>query len=157
MFEQVVAYRASGQKATAWAAANAVELFGMPDIDGGLIGGASLNADEFGALFDHVDAAVGDEKRRLMDMRSSGQDSVWWPFTQHAAVDDGDVTFIESAHGDKFRVVTPVSSRTDNNGAKPSNSNPWEGDVEPKVVVTELFDGCGSWWTQVSPPISTVL
>ncbi|CAD5106983.1 triose-phosphate isomerase [Zestomonas carbonaria] len=31
-------------------AANAVELFRMPDIDGGLIGGASLNADEFGAI-----------------------------------------------------------------------------------------------------------
>lgn len=31
-------------------AANAAVLFGMPDIDGGLIGGASLNADEFGAI-----------------------------------------------------------------------------------------------------------
>ena len=31
-------------------AANAAELFGMPDIDGGLIGGASLNADDFGAI-----------------------------------------------------------------------------------------------------------
>lgn len=31
-------------------AANATELFAMPDIDGGLIGGASLNADEFGAI-----------------------------------------------------------------------------------------------------------
>ena len=31
-------------------AANAVELFSMPDIDGGLIGRASLNADEFGAI-----------------------------------------------------------------------------------------------------------
>jgi triosephosphate isomerase len=31
-------------------AANAVELFGMPDIDGGLIGGASLVADEFVAI-----------------------------------------------------------------------------------------------------------
>lgn len=28
-------------------ASNAVDLFAMPDIDGGLIGGASLNADEF--------------------------------------------------------------------------------------------------------------
>lgn len=28
-------------------AANAAELFGMPDIDGGLVGGASLDADEF--------------------------------------------------------------------------------------------------------------
>ncbi len=29
---------------------NAAQLFGMPDIDGGLIGGASLNADEFVAI-----------------------------------------------------------------------------------------------------------
>jgi len=31
-------------------ASNATELFGMPDIDGGLIGGASLQADEFLAI-----------------------------------------------------------------------------------------------------------
>lgn len=31
-------------------AASAAELFGMPDVDGGLVGGASLNADEFGAI-----------------------------------------------------------------------------------------------------------
>jgi len=29
---------------------NAVDLFGMPDIDGGLVGGASLNAEAFGAI-----------------------------------------------------------------------------------------------------------
>ena len=28
-------------------AQNAAKLFGMPDVDGGLVGGASLNADEF--------------------------------------------------------------------------------------------------------------
>jgi triosephosphate isomerase (TIM) len=31
-------------------AANAAELFGMPDVDGGLVGGASLKADEFLAI-----------------------------------------------------------------------------------------------------------
>jgi triosephosphate isomerase len=31
-------------------AANAAELFGMPDIDGGLVGGASLDAKEFLAI-----------------------------------------------------------------------------------------------------------
>jgi len=31
-------------------AANAAELFAMPDVDGGLIGGASLSADEFSAI-----------------------------------------------------------------------------------------------------------
>jgi triosephosphate isomerase len=29
---------------------NAAELFSMADIDGGLVGGASLKADEFGAI-----------------------------------------------------------------------------------------------------------
>ena len=28
-------------------AANAVEIFSQPDVDGGLVGGASLNANEF--------------------------------------------------------------------------------------------------------------
>jgi len=32
-------------------AANSVELFGMPDVDGGLIGGASLKAEEFLAIW----------------------------------------------------------------------------------------------------------
>jgi triosephosphate isomerase (TIM) len=31
-------------------AANAVEIFGMPDVDGGLVGGASLVTDEFAAI-----------------------------------------------------------------------------------------------------------
>ena len=31
-------------------AVNAAELFAMPDVDGGLIGGASLKADEFIAI-----------------------------------------------------------------------------------------------------------
>jgi triosephosphate isomerase len=31
-------------------AANAAELFGQPDVDGGLIGGASLQAEEFAAI-----------------------------------------------------------------------------------------------------------
>jgi triosephosphate isomerase len=31
-------------------AQNAAELFGMPDVDGGLIGGASLKAEDFAAI-----------------------------------------------------------------------------------------------------------
>jgi triosephosphate isomerase len=31
-------------------AANAAELFEMPDVDGGLVGGASLRGDEFGRI-----------------------------------------------------------------------------------------------------------
>lgn len=38
---------------------NAAELMAQPDIDGGLIGGASLNADEFLAIARAADEAVG--------------------------------------------------------------------------------------------------
>lgn len=38
--------------------ANAAELFAMPDIDGGLIGGASLNAAEFSAICNAADRVV---------------------------------------------------------------------------------------------------
>ena len=43
-------------------AANAAELFTMPDVDGGLIGGASLAAEEFGAI---CRAAAGMETVRI--------------------------------------------------------------------------------------------
>ncbi|MEP7261476.1 MAG: triose-phosphate isomerase [Usitatibacter sp.] len=39
-------------------AANAAELFAMPDVDGGLIGGASLVAEEFVAIWRAADAAA---------------------------------------------------------------------------------------------------
>lgn len=125
------------------------------------------NSDEFGALFDHVAEAVDEETRRLMAMRTDGQEIVWWPFTQHASVGDNDVTFIESAHGDSFRVVKPVSQpqpAVSGNEALLAASSGLSGlsdtDIDisgngnekknQKVVVSDLFDGCGSWWTQVS-------
>jgi bifunctional dethiobiotin synthetase / adenosylmethionine---8-amino-7-oxononanoate aminotransferase len=118
------------------------------------------NSDQFGALFDHIAESVEDETRRLMDMRKDGQDTVWWPFTQHAAIGDGEVTFIESAHGDQFRVVTPEarSHHTAAAAVTPSNGLTKIDDINDKqsapnkvtkVTVTDLFDGCGSWWTQV--------
>ena len=39
-------------------ASNAKELFNMPDIDGGLVGGASLDADEFGKIVNYDDMAL---------------------------------------------------------------------------------------------------
>jgi dethiobiotin synthetase/adenosylmethionine--8-amino-7-oxononanoate aminotransferase len=100
------------------------------------------NATEFENLFDYVNEAVGEETRRLMAMRKDGQDNVWWPFTQHASVGDQNVTFIESAHGDKFRVVSPAPETEIQAEEKIS------GPPETKVIVDDLFDGVGSWWTQ---------
>ena len=33
---------------------NAAEIFGKPDVDGGLVGGASLNAEEFSAIINSL-------------------------------------------------------------------------------------------------------
>jgi triosephosphate isomerase len=41
---------------------NAAELFGMPDIDGGLIGGASLDAKDFEAILRAAGASASDVK-----------------------------------------------------------------------------------------------
>jgi triosephosphate isomerase (TIM) len=46
-------------------AANAAELFAMPDVDGGLIGGASLNAEEF---LSHLRAAGGASTIKVHEM-----------------------------------------------------------------------------------------
>ena len=50
-------------------AGNAAELFAMPDVDGGLIGGASLKADEFLAIL--AAAAAGDKRVPQMLRMSS--------------------------------------------------------------------------------------
>lgn len=44
-------------------ASNAAELFTQPDIDGALVGGASLKADAFAVI---VKAAAGSEKREII-------------------------------------------------------------------------------------------
>jgi bifunctional dethiobiotin synthetase / adenosylmethionine---8-amino-7-oxononanoate aminotransferase len=106
------------------------------------------NADEFTDLFDHIEAAVEEEKKRLLNMRKVGQENIWWPFTQHASVGDDNVTFIESAHGDKFRVITPVADASEAGLAPEEISTKDRSEIN--VVASDLFDGCGSWWTQVT-------
>jgi bifunctional dethiobiotin synthetase / adenosylmethionine---8-amino-7-oxononanoate aminotransferase len=108
------------------------------------------NSDEFNALFDHIESAVGGETKRLMSMRRDGQESVWWPFTQHASIDDGNVTLIESAHGDKFRVVAPVPQTEAQEIESLHNPTKRKTYSDTNIVVTDLFDGVGSWWTQVA-------
>jgi triosephosphate isomerase (TIM) len=42
-------------------AANAADLFAMPDVDGGLVGGASLDAQEFAGIWNAMRARVGSQ------------------------------------------------------------------------------------------------
>lgn len=58
---------------------------------------------------------------------------LWWPFTQHAQVEPGNVTVIDSRCGDDFLVATPSAVAEKGEG---------------RDVLRPLFDGCASWWTQ---------
>ena len=54
-------------------AGNAAELFAMPDVDGGLIGGASLKADEFLAILARGAASADDASTGSLDPRKVGR------------------------------------------------------------------------------------
>jgi len=58
MFDQTVADGVRIQYGGSMKPANAAELLGQDDIDGGLIGGASLKADDFSAIIDAAAAVV---------------------------------------------------------------------------------------------------
>jgi triosephosphate isomerase len=49
-YDEVIAERVQVLYGGSVNAGNAKELFAMPDIDGGLVGGASLNSEDFAAI-----------------------------------------------------------------------------------------------------------
>lgn len=56
--------------------------------------------------------------------------SLWYPFSQHTAIDKNSIVAIDSAYNDKFQVVTSHSESSS------------------KSVLEQAFDGSASWWTQ---------
>lgn len=38
----------------------------------------------------------------MLGMKERGQKALWWPFTQHDDVGEGDITVLDSAYGDYF-------------------------------------------------------
>lgn len=93
------------------------------------------SSDEVIHTFAHVNNRLHEQwsadMDRLNEMRGSGRNSLWWPFTQHGTIkDDKDITLIDGAIGDYYSVLQDTSS---NNG---------------ELKRTNLFDSCASWWTQ---------
>ena len=108
----------------AWTLNRAPEVFSFGALPQGLLHSWYLeNGGEFDRLYAHIGESAAGEARALAEMTEQGRKSVWWPFTQHGSLTEGDVTMIESAHGEHFRTVGAA-------GAVP------------------MYDGVGSWWTQ---------
>lgn len=107
---------------------------------GSLEGWYQENKGEFSALVTTIDDRIESYKLRLQEMQRHGADAIWWPFTQHQQVPAKDVTMIESACGDNFRVVT---------GMEMEESVPSATHYVNGLATRDMFDACASWWTQV--------
>ena len=79
---------------------------------------------------------------RLARMRGSAREVLWWPFTQHATLGDGDVTVIDARDGENF-ITSEVKDAATNAAAAATQQG---NSDEPAMHA--LYDGCASWWTQ---------
>lgn len=80
---------------------------------------------------------------QLNSMPRRTLDSVWWPFVQHAMVNEGkEVNVIDSAHGDFFSVFRASTSSV------PSLGNSSVESLSQTSLLHSQFDSSASWWTQ---------
>ena len=85
----------------------------------------------FDALLEELFEAHGRRAGALGGLAARALESVWYPFTQHATLREGDLAVVDSRHGEHLAVLDGAG-----------------GGLEPQ------FDACCSWWTQgVSPAL----
>jgi len=93
------------------------------------------------SIHHHLDNVWSEHFDFLKEMKSSGKDNIWWPFTQHAnhantangCSDNDKITLIDGAAGDKFSVLSECKQEDGSSNIMKRESK---------------FDACASWWTQ---------
>jgi len=151
------------------------------------------NERSFTELFQHIQRDVHREHCDAAEMFVEGQQSIWWPFTQHGNINPVSVESTGSSDGssdgdsDHNSIIYPTDSRSSNNSRHVSSGKMMSNDVtfiessfndyyrtitmgpsfplnSPSTIssdsistssmkvtakgIVDLFDGCGSWWTQ---------
>ncbi|KAF8054954.1 BIO3-BIO1 [Scenedesmus sp. PABB004] len=109
--------------------------------------------------FDELLALLLDHhERRLAWLAGAARgaaESVWWPFTQHAALPHGDVTVVDGRAGDSWLVYTEQRAA----GRQQAGQQEQAGQAAAAAAaaagaagaaLTPLVDGASSWWTQTS-------
>jgi bifunctional dethiobiotin synthetase / adenosylmethionine---8-amino-7-oxononanoate aminotransferase len=143
--------QAEAGKSPSWSMQTAPKVFclsPMPtDRQSLLHGWFQQNEPTFGEILQWVESSISESWHHYETMIREGANYVWWPFTDHDKVAPNDISFIESAHGDHYRLfsldlpkVTKGSSSTSDGTIKQAEYR------KPKYVST--FDGSASWWTQ---------
>lgn len=109
------------------------------------------NEPAFNSIFTHISTSVTEEWSSFASMQQVGANKVWWPFTHHGNVKEKDISFVESAYGDHYRVFSMHQQRPQQQQVQSSTSEPvntQQATAAKKPTLTSTFDGSGSWWTQ---------
>ena len=74
----------------------------------------NTNNPAFNNLYRKLVLSIKTEYQNYIYMRKSGINHIWWPFTQHQTIKDENINFIESSHGDYFKLVSshPITPST---------------------------------------------
>ncbi|KFH45666.1 Bifunctional dethiobiotin synthetase/7,8-diamino-pelargonic acid aminotransferase-like protein [Hapsidospora chrysogenum ATCC 11550] len=84
-------------------------------------------------VLEHLDRRHGEHLASIESMAAEAHKHIWYPFTQQSLLKPGDITTIDSAHGDYFQTWTPPTTK-----AAQANT----------PVLKSSFDGSASWWSQ---------
>lgn len=87
---------------------------------------------DFASLINYLQSTHKERLERLDSMSSQATRELWWPFTQHASLQEKEVQVIDSRCGETWQVFQPDTE----------SGNP---------MTRPLLDGCSSWWTQAVP------
>ena len=98
------------------------------------------------ALVERIHEKHHARKSKLFQMPALAESVIWHPFRQHGLPQD--IIAIDSAYGDQFQAHT-ADTNSDNTSAPATSAlSPVSNPSESKPLLTPLFDGSASWWTQ---------
>ena len=98
------------------------------------------------ALVERIHEKHHKRKSKLFQMPALAESIIWHPFRQHGLPQD--IIAIDSAYGDQFQAHTPDTNSDHVSAPATSALSPMSNPSELKPLLTPLFDGSASWWTQ---------
>ena len=98
------------------------------------------------ALLEHMHEKHHKRQSKLSSMPTLAESVIWHPFRQHGLPQD--IIAIDSAYGDQFQVHMPDTNPEHISETATAALSPMLTPSESKPLLTTLFDGSASWWTQ---------
>lgn len=97
-------------------------------------------------LLEHIHQRHHKRVLRLSSMPALAESVIWHPFRQHGLPQE--IIAIDSACGDHFQAYTPDTTSDQQFSSAVLNSSSMPKLPSSAPLLTPLFDGSASWWTQ---------